>query len=108
VAATVLGAGQDLDGPGGTELERLAQGCRTAAARAGVEVDGQRFRPHLTVARTGRPQQVGDWVQLLENYQGPVWAATQVTVLVSHLGEGPARGPRYEVLAELPVGGPPA
>ena len=53
--ARVLWAGLDLDAPAATELDRLAAGARAAAARAGVVVDGQRFRaaPHL--ARLGRP-----------------------------------------------------
>ena len=53
--ARVLWAGLDLDEAGRTELSRAATGARAAATRTGVEVAGQRFRPHLTVARLGRP-----------------------------------------------------
>ena len=56
--AKVLWTGLDLDEPGRTELDRLATGCRAAANRAGVEVDGARFRPHLTVGRTKFPHDV--------------------------------------------------
>lgn len=85
------------------ELDRLAVGCRNAAAHAGCAVDGQRFRPHLTVARTGRPAEVTRWVRLLDSYRGPQWGAERVVLLQSHLGEGPRRRPRYEALAEFPL-----
>jgi RNA 2',3'-cyclic 3'-phosphodiesterase len=103
--ARVLWTGLALAGEAAAELERLAAGARAAASRAGVVVDGQRFRPHLTVARLGRPQEVTRWVRLLDAYAGPAWTADRVTLVVSHLGEGPRRRPRHEVVAELPLGG---
>jgi 2'-5' RNA ligase len=101
--ARVLWAGLDLDETGRTELSRLATGARAAAAKAGIEVDGQRFRAHLTVARLGRPQEVTKWVRLLDAYRGPTWTADKLSLIRSHLGEGPRNRPRYEVLAELPL-----
>jgi 2'-5' RNA ligase len=56
--ARVLWAGLDLDEAGRTELSRLATGARAAAGKSGIAVDGQRFRPHLTVGRLGHPQEV--------------------------------------------------
>src|SRR3954466_3974445 len=53
--ARVLWTGLDLDDGGRTEPDRLATGCRAAANRAGIPVDGQRFRPHVTLARIGQP-----------------------------------------------------
>lgn len=100
VAAKVLWAGLVGDDE---ELGRLAAGCRAAASRAGTRVDGQPFRPHVTLARIGAPQEVTRWVRLLDTYTGPEWAADTVTLLASHLGEGPRRRPRYEVLAEIAV-----
>src|SRR4051794_28712690 len=50
--AKVLWVGVDLETVGvdaGEELRRLATGCRAAAAKAGVEVAGERFKPHITV-----------------------------------------------------------
>ena len=81
--AKVLWVGLDLDEPGRTELDRLATGCRAAASRAGIEVDGARFRPHLTVARTRYAHDVSNWVRLLDSYTGPRWQATELT-LVQH------------------------
>lgn len=85
------------------ELAALAAGCRTAFATAGTSVDGRRFRPHLTVARLRRPGSVTRWVKLLDAYEGPAWRAVHVTLIRSHLGEGPHRAPRYEELAHLPI-----
>jgi 2'-5' RNA ligase len=103
--ARVLWAGLGLAEEAGTELERLAAGARAAASRVGVVVDGQRFRPHLTLARPGRAQEVSRWVRLLDAYAGPEWTADRVVLVASHLGEGPRRRPRHEVVAELTVGG---
>ncbi|MDQ6522969.1 RNA 2',3'-cyclic phosphodiesterase [Nocardioides sp. LHD-245] len=76
--------------------------ARNAAVACGIEVDGQRFRPHVTVARTGgRPTELTSWVRLLETYEGPPWSLASVQVIASHLGEGPGRSPRYETLAEI-------
>jgi 2'-5' RNA ligase len=88
-----------------SSLERLAAGSRTAAATSGIEIDGQRFRPHVTVARIGRPTEATSWVRLLDAYEGPVFTVDQVSLVASHLGEGPRRRPRYEVVESFPLGG---
>lgn len=100
-SAKVVWAGLSVDDP--VELDRLAVGCRAAAARAGVRVDGQAFRPHLTLARLRVPQEVTRWVRLLDAYEGPTWSGEAVSLVASHLGGGPRRRPRYEVLAEIDV-----
>ncbi len=102
--AKVLWAGLDLDEPGRTELDRLATGCRAAANRAGIEVDGARFRPHLTVARTRYAHDVSSWVRLLDAYEGPRWRGQELTLVESHLGEGPRGRPRHEVVGVFPLG----
>ncbi len=99
--ARVLWAGLDLDDHDRTELDRLATGCRAAANRAGVPVDGQRFRPHLTLARIAHPTEATSWVRLLDGYAGPAWRADRVELVASYLGEGPRGRPRYETVAEL-------
>ena len=99
--ARVLWTGLDLDDHGRTELDRLATGCRAAANRAGVPVDGQRFRPHVTLARIAHPTEVTSWVRLLDGYAGPAWRADRVELVASYLGEGPRGRPRYETVAEL-------
>ena len=99
--ARVLWAGLDLDEPGQTEIDRLATGCRAAANRAGVPVDGQRFRPHVTLARLGYPADASSWVRLLDGYAGPRWVADRITLVQSHLGEGPRGRPRYVNVEEF-------
>jgi 2'-5' RNA ligase len=102
--ARVLWAGLDLGVAGGTELERLATGARAAANQAGAAVDGQRFRPHVTLARIGRAQDVTGWVRLLDTYRGPGWCADRIALLASYLGEGPRGRPRYETVGTFPLG----
>jgi 2'-5' RNA ligase len=102
--ARVLWAGLDLDEAGRTQLDRLATGCRAAANRAGIAIDGQRFRPHVTLARLGHPEEVSDWVRLLDAYAGPTWLVGRITLIASDLGEGPRRRPRYETVGEFELG----
>lgn len=102
--ARVLWAGLDLDEDARTEVSRMATGARAAAARAGIEVDGQRFRPHVTVARSGRPTEVSSWVRLLDAYEGPTWSTDAYSLVASHLGEGPRNRPRHEVVEVIEIG----
>lgn len=101
--ARLLYAGIETDP---VELERMATGARHAAVAAGVEVDGQRFRPHLTVARVARPVEATRWLRVLETYAGPAWRVEEVALVASHLGEGPGGKARHEVVATFPLGGP--
>lgn len=102
--AKILYAGLDLGVDARTELDRLATGARAAAGRAGLPVDGQRFRPHVTIARLGRPDEVTRWVRVLDAYAGPTWTVGSIALVASYLGEGPRGRPRYETVAEIPLG----
>ncbi|WP_460711203.1 RNA 2',3'-cyclic phosphodiesterase [Nocardioides dilutus] len=106
VDARVLWAGLELDEHGRTELARLATGARAAAARAGIEVSGGRFRPHVTVARLRRPAEATRWVRLLEGYAGPPWRADRIELVESFLGQGPRGRPRYETVDTFPLTSP--
>lgn len=101
--AKVLWAGLEHDGE---ELMRLAGGVRAAAAKAGIEVDGGRFRPHLTLARLGRPADVTRVLSVLEQYAGPSWLAGEIALVASHLGQGPHGRARHEVQARFELGAP--
>jgi len=101
--AKVLYAGLDADGRG-ADLRHLAVGTRAAATKAGADAGGGRFRAHVTIARVGRPFDVTRWVRVLDAYRGPTWTADEVSLVQSHLGEGPRRRPRYEVLETFPLG----
>ena len=50
--ARIVYAGVETDAE---ELRRMATGARAAVAKSGAEVDGQRFTPHLTLARINKP-----------------------------------------------------
>ena len=64
----------------------------------------QRFIAEALSRRLGRPVDVTRWVRVLDAYRGPSWTADQVSLVQSHLGEGPRRRPRYEVLETFPMG----
>jgi 2'-5' RNA ligase len=102
--ARVLYAGLSGSDDDLVELSRLATGARAAAGKAGAEVDGQRFHPHLTLARLGRPDNVTRWIRLLEAYAGPTWPLDEIALVASYLGEGPRRRPRHEVVETFPLG----
>ncbi|MGN6299693.1 MAG: RNA 2',3'-cyclic phosphodiesterase [Angustibacter sp.] len=99
--AKVLFAGVDV-GQQESTLRRLSDSARAAGNRAGAPPGGARFHPHVTLARLARPASVVRWVRLLETYAGPLWTVDALHLLASHLGEGPRRRPRYEVVATLP------
>lgn len=89
---------------GADELGRWSRVLRDLANHAGAEVDGTRFSPHVTVARSGPPRMAGRWVQALDSYRSPEFVVDELALVQSHLGEGPRRTPRYEVRAVLPLG----
>ena len=96
-AARVLFAGAE------GRLESLARAARGACVRAGAEVDGGRFHPHVTIARSKRPLEATRWIRVLQAYDGPGWVADEVALIESHLGEGRGRRPRYERVATVPL-----
>ena len=104
--AKVLYTGVDAGGRA-EELRRLATGARAAATKAGAEPAGGPFRAHVTLARTGRPVEATRWLRVLDGYRGPPWTAAEITLVESHLGEGPRNRPRYEAVAAFPLGNEP-
>jgi 2'-5' RNA ligase len=102
--AKVLFAGLDVDDA--EELRRLATGARAAGNKAGAAVAGARFHPHLTLARLSRPVDVTKWIRVLDSYRGPTWEAMEISLIQSHLGEGPRKRPRYEVVESMRLGAP--
>lgn len=92
--AKVLWAGLSSAGP----VEQLAVGARNAAVASGIEIDGHRFRPHVTLGRLNPPRDVVKWVRLLDTYRSPTWTVDAFSLVESHLKEH-----RHEVLAEVPL-----
>jgi 2'-5' RNA ligase len=99
--ARVVYAGIDTDRE---ELRRMATGARAAVAKSGAEVDGQRFTPHLTLARLGRPAEATRFVRLLDAYDGPTWTVEEIALVASYLGEGPRNRARHEVVETFRLG----
>lgn len=85
-------------------LVAFARALRGLANHCGADVDGRRFVPHVTVARSARPVRAGRWVQTLDAYESPEFELGQLALVQSHLGEGPGRSPRYEVRHQLRLG----
>jgi 2'-5' RNA ligase len=86
------------------ELRRLSTGARAAANKAGAEAGGGHFHPHVTLARIRRPLDVTKWIRVLGAYRGPTWEASRISLVASHLGEGPRKRPRYEVIESFRLG----
>ncbi|HEX4729307.1 MAG TPA: RNA 2',3'-cyclic phosphodiesterase [Jatrophihabitans sp.] len=72
-------------------LHRLATATRAAAVRAGIEVAGGRFRPHLTVARANRPVEATRWLRILDLHQGRTWTVDSFALVHSQLGGAGSR-----------------
>lgn len=83
------------------ELDRLAAGVRRAAAKAGIEIGGGRFRPHVTMARVRRPVDVSRWLRVLGAYKSATWTASEIQLIQSHLGNGRGGKPRYEQIGSF-------
>lgn len=83
------------------ELGRLAAGVRTAMTTSGIEIDGARFVPHVTLARSRRGMRAHRWLSVLDTFRSSDWLADELTLIASH---PTGRGWRHEVLATLPIG----
>jgi RNA 2',3'-cyclic 3'-phosphodiesterase len=89
----------------GGETDRLRDLMDAAARTAGLAA-GERHRPHLTVARSGRRSReldVGPVAQALSVYRGPTWVADEIALVSSWLGEGRGGGPLYAVERVVPI-----
>jgi 2'-5' RNA ligase len=86
------------------ELRRMATGARAAVAKSGAETDGQRFTPHVTLARIHRPIDASRFVRLLDAYTGPTWSIEELALVASYLGEGPRNRARHEVVETFSLG----
>jgi RNA 2',3'-cyclic 3'-phosphodiesterase len=79
-------------------LRGLAVSVRAAARRAGVALEDRPYRPHLTLARGREGTDLRPVVDALAGFAGHTWTADELHLVRSHLGAGPERTPRYEVL----------
>ncbi|WP_245650321.1 RNA 2',3'-cyclic phosphodiesterase [Millisia brevis] len=105
-AGRALWAGVHAEAEDLRQLDALSVGARNAGSVSGATVDGTRFRPHLTIARTSRPTDLIRWVNLLAGYSGPQWSVDRIELIESHLGQGPNGSPRYETVETIAVAPP--
>lgn len=87
---------------GAAELEALARRCRTAAARAAIRIEGGRFQPHLTVARSNRGITARRWLELLDTFGSFSWQVADIVLVDSELTRG---GPRHRVAERFQLTG---
>ncbi len=81
-------------------LGRLARRSRVAAERLGIEVDGSRFRPHLTVARARRPVHARRWLTILDSFPPLPWPVHSLALMQSTLH---AAGAEHRRLGSWPL-----
>lgn len=86
---------------GAQELGDLAVRCRNAATGCGIEVDGGRFRPHVTIARANG-QRVLRWLPVLDAIGRQAWPVTGFRLVRSQLHPG---GAGYQTVAEYALTG---
>ncbi|WP_069171317.1 RNA 2',3'-cyclic phosphodiesterase [Streptomyces griseus] len=88
-------------------LRLLAQRSHAAARKAGVPMEERhRFTPHLTLARSRIPADLGPFAEALGGFDGTHWEAGELSLVRSHLPvDGvPGEQPRYEVVRAWPLG----
>ena len=81
---------------GAPELGELAVRCRNAATGCGIEVEGGRFRPHVTIARANGPR-VLRWLQVLDAIEPQSWTVAQLRLVRSGMLPG---GAGYQTVGE--------
>jgi 2'-5' RNA ligase len=102
--ARVLCAHIDGDPQALSNLRGLAASVAAAARRAGAPSpdEGRRYRPHVTLARSKHPANLGPLVATLSGFSGRVWDAAGVELIRSHTGPQP----RYEIIGNWPLRAP--
>lgn len=88
---------------GEDSLHHLSKHGRALASAAGAPPDGTRFVPHLTLARTRTRFDGTRWLGVLDSFGAFSWDVTELTVVRSHLRQGPRNRSRYETVATLPL-----
>ncbi|MFG2722847.1 RNA 2',3'-cyclic phosphodiesterase [Streptomyces sp. NPDC048416] len=88
-------------------LRLLAERTDAAARRSGIAMtEHRRYVPHLTLARSGTPVDLGPYVAGLAAFEGSPWQVAELALIRSTLPRGgtPKERPRYETVARWPLG----
>lgn len=80
-------------------LAALVEDLRSAAEDAGVEVGARPYVPHVTIARSRPPRDLGTTVESLGNPPQQGWRATRVALVESL----PGPGTRYRTALTCPL-----
>ena len=82
-------------------LRALAGSVAAGARRAGAPPpgEGRRFRPHLTLARSSLPADLGPLIAALAGFSSSEWNADRIDLIRSYTGPRP----RYETLGSWPL-----
>ncbi|MGW8333564.1 RNA 2',3'-cyclic phosphodiesterase [Streptomyces sp. NPDC055897] len=89
------------------ELRLLAERADAAARRSGIPMDQhRRYVPHLTLARSRAPIDLGPCVGGLTAFEGSPWRVAELALIRSSLPHTgvPGERPRYEAVARWPLG----
>jgi 2'-5' RNA ligase len=84
-------------------LGRLADRCRAAGRREGVDQPERPYRAHVTLAR-GRPGvDLGPLAAAPAHLDAAEWSPQELLLVRSRLGAGPARGAQHEPFGRWPL-----
>jgi 2'-5' RNA ligase len=93
------------------DIGLLAARTEAAARKAGLDMEEEhrRYRPHLSLARSGRgaaPPDVRPLLEALDGYRGRSWRVEELTLVRSRLPRSgiPGEQPRYETVARWRLG----
>lgn len=85
----------------------LAERAHAAGRRVGLDMEeSRRYRPHLTLARTGRQSvDLRPYVAALERFESRTWTVGELSLVRSHLPRSGIAGeqPRYETVVSCPL-----
>lgn len=81
-------------------LQVLAERSLAAGRAIGMPLERRRYRPHLTIARTGSRIPLAPLVHALLGARTQAWTTQECALVRSHLGDIP----RYEVLGRFAIG----
>lgn len=81
-------------------LRALAERSLAAGRAIGLPLERRRYRPHLTVARTGSRIPLQPLVDALLGARTRAWTADELVLERSHLGDSP----HYEAIGRFAIG----
>jgi 2'-5' RNA ligase len=82
-------------GGGAEDLGRLSLRVRNACSGCGIAVDGGKFRPHLTIARTN-PVPASRWLRILDAMPPQDWTVEEFVLVRSRILRG---GSGYQAIS---------